>query len=151
MAYWRMQLHPGDSENAIKHSIDSLTAGFIGLDFSRDIGDLSKKTRDSLPINQHDYWDFANVMEKDDTVLIIAHHFPFALVTVDGRYNYIKRRAPELGVWFRHFRRVKDVKFFADYITDAHSWQRLTMTDTISRLIDSNSSSYQLIVEWNSA
>ena len=62
MAYWRMQLHPGDSKHAIKHSIESLAAGYIGLDFYRDTGDLMKKLRDSLPNNQKDYCDFAHRM-----------------------------------------------------------------------------------------
>ena len=65
MAYWRMQLHPGDSKHAIKHSIESLAAGYIGLDFYRDTGDLMKKLKESLPNNQNDYWDFAHKMEID--------------------------------------------------------------------------------------
>lgn len=151
MPYWRMQLHPGDSEHATRHSIESLAAGYIGLDFYRDTGDLSKRQKGSLPENQQDYWDFAHKIEIGDVVLIIVHHFPFALATVTGKYNYIKQKAPELGVWFRHFRKVKDVKYYADYMTDAHSWQRLTMTDTISPLIARQSASYQLIKEWTEA
>lgn len=148
MANWRMQLHPDDSTQAIKHTIESLVAGYIGLDFAKDTGDLMKRLKDSLPDNQHDYWDFAHGMEVGDYVLIIAHHFPFALMKVDGKYNYIKQKAPELGVWFRHFRKVKNVWYYADYITNAHSWQNLTMTDTISKLIDPNSASYKLIEKW---
>lgn len=41
-----------------------------------------------------------------DVVLIMAHNFPFALVTVSGDYNYIRTPDPEIGVWFRHFRRI---------------------------------------------
>lgn len=37
-----MQLHPADSKHAIKHTIESLAACYIGLDFDRDIGDLTK-------------------------------------------------------------------------------------------------------------
>ena len=148
MTYWRMQLHPADSEHAIKYSIESLAAGYIGLDFNRNVGDLTKIPQEKLPLTQRDYWAFAHEMKNGDCVLIIAHHFPFALTTIAGKYNYIREKAPELGVWFRHFRKVKSVKYYADYITDANSWQRLTMTDTISILRDSNSLSFRLIEAW---
>ncbi len=88
-------------------------------------------------------------MRPDDQVLIISHHFPFALVTVEGSYNYIRQTVPELGVWFRHFRRVKDVRLYSDYVTNAASWEQLTMTDTISPLRDPNSASYNLIKSWS--
>ena len=148
MAYWRMQLHPADSEHAIKHTVESLAAGYIGLDFLRNIGDLMKIPQEKLPVSQRDYWAFAHEMEIGDHVLIIVHHFPFALITVAGKYNYIRERAPEIGVWFRHFRKVKDVKYYADYVTNANSWQQLTMTDTISPLRDHKSLSFKLIEEW---
>jgi hypothetical protein len=45
-------------------------------------------------------------MKEGDSVLIVTHHFPFAWVTVAGPYNYIRSVAPEIGVWFRHFRSV---------------------------------------------
>jgi len=35
MTYWRMQLHPNEPGEALKHSVESLVAGFIGLDFHR--------------------------------------------------------------------------------------------------------------------
>ena len=44
-------------------------------------------------------------MTEADRVLIVVHHFPFALAMVDGEYNYIRNVAPEIGVWFRHFRK----------------------------------------------
>ncbi len=67
-------------------------------------------------------------------------------MTVDGDYNYIKHTEPELGVWFRHFRRIKkDVIYFADYIKNAEKWEQYTMTDAISILRDSESKSYRLI------
>jgi hypothetical protein len=87
-------------------------------------------------------------MAVADRVLIITHHFPFALVRVAGPYNYIRVKAPELGVWFRHFRKVDDVWYYGDLVTDAHGWERLTMTDTISPLRDPGSLSYQLIDRW---
>lgn len=150
MAYWRMQLHPCERTVAVHHTITSLAAGYIGLDFVTDIGDLRLLRKEQLPDGQHDYWDFGHVMRKDDVVLIITHHFPFALARIAGPYNYISRAQPHLGVWFRHFRRVRDVVYYADMVTNAHSWQQLKMTDTISPLHDRNAKSYKLIQRWTS-
>jgi hypothetical protein len=111
MGYWRMQLHPAQAAFASRHAAQSLCAGFIGLDFIQDVGDLMRTTQQNLPPNQRDYWHFAHVMPVGDKTLIIAHHFPLALATVAGEYNYIRTPVPEIGVWFRHFRRVSDVKY----------------------------------------
>ena len=148
MTYWRMQLHPANPEEAVRHCVESLAAGYIGLDFGEDVGDLMSTNQSALPENQRDYWAFAHEMAIGDTVLIIAHHFPFALVTIDGEYNFIRSTAPELGVWFRHFRKVRDVRYYADMVTNAQLWERITMTDTISPLRDPTSLSYRLIEEW---
>lgn len=149
MAFWRMQLHPADAGSGTRHAAESLAAKFIGLGFKTDPGDLTLITdAASLPQDQSDYLDFAQKMAVGDKVLIVSHHYPFALVTVDGDYNYIRRRVPEIGVWFRHFRRVKDVKYYFDWMTNPANWQRLVMTDTISILNDPNSLSYRLIQDW---
>ena len=79
MAYWRMQLHPDDSSEALKHAMGSLVAGYIGLDFAGGAGDLMTVEKATLPDGQKDYWAFAHGMAIDDIVLIIVHHFPFAL------------------------------------------------------------------------
>jgi len=126
----------------------SLAAGFIGLDFDHDVGDLFRTTQEKLPHPQRDYWEFAHGMSIGDQVLIICHHFPFALVTVAGEYNYIREKVPELGVWFRHLRRIKDISLYADYVTNAASWKQLRMTDTISPLHDPSKPSYRLIESW---
>ena len=148
MAYWRTQLHPAEPGDSIAHCVNSLAAGYIGLDFANEVGDLMETDQSALLPGQKDYWLFAHQMKEDDKVLIVAHHFPFALVTVSGPYNYIRSRAPELGVWFRHFRAVKDVCFYGDLITNAHNWEQTTMTDTISTLRETGSISYQLIESW---
>jgi hypothetical protein len=148
MAYWRMQLHPDESGESIKHCVKSLAAGYIGLDFAAEVGDLLQTTKDRLPENQKDYWAFAHDMNVGDRVLVIAHHFPFALVRIEGEYNYVRRFAPEIGVWFRHFRRVDDVHFYADAKTDVRKWDQLKMTDTISPLHTPTSQSYLLIEDW---
>jgi hypothetical protein len=148
MTYWRMQLHPAEPGEAVAHCVASLAAGYIGLDFATDVGDLLTVEQTALPEKQRDYWAFAHEMKVDDKVLIIAHHFPFALVTVAGPYNFIRRAVPELGVWFRHFRQVKNVRYYGDLVTNAHSWDSITMTDTISPLRDRQSPSYQLIESW---
>jgi hypothetical protein len=134
----------------MRHAAHSLAAGFIGLDFGTDPGDLRRVPPSSLPPGQTDYWDLAHTMAPGDRVLIIVHHFPFALVTVIGDYNYVSSPEPELGVWFRHFRRIDrgNVKYYADWITDVRKWEQLRMTDTISVLRDVKSKSYQLIDAW---
>jgi hypothetical protein len=147
MANWRMQLHPDAAPEAMRHAVESLAAGYVGLDFAEDVGDLNRVTRDQLT-QQKPYLQFAHDMEAGDRVLIMVHHFPFALVTVDGEYNYIRNIAPELGVWFRHFRRVIDVRYFADYRTDARNWPQTTMTDTVCPLRGDNTVSSLLIEEW---
>lgn len=149
MTYWRMQLHPDEPGEAVKHSVESLAAGYIGLDFAAEVGDLRETTKSTLPENQRDYWAFAHEMHVGDRVLIIAHHFPFALGTVAGDYNYIRSCAPEIGVWFRHFRHVRDVRYYGDFVTNAHAWESITMTDTISPLRDPSSRSYRLIEDWS--
>lgn len=148
MTYWRMQLHPNERGESIRHCVNSLAAKYIGLDFAGDIGDLMTIRKSDLPETQRDYWAFAHEMEVGDHILIVAHHFPFALVTVFGPYNFIRKTVPELGVWFRHFRSVREVRFFGDYITNAKAWEPITMTDTISPLRDPQSKSYQLIESW---
>lgn len=151
MAYWRMQLHPSDSANAMKYSVASLGAGFIGLDFADDSGDLRRVERQNLPKGQTDYWDFAHTMAAGDRVLVIVHHFPFALTTVSGEYNYIGAPDPNLGIWFRHFRRIDldATVYFADRMTNVRQWEQYRMTDTISSLKSEDGQSFRLIDEWS--
>jgi hypothetical protein len=148
MTYWRMQLHPSESDGAIKHTVESLSAGYVGLDFAEDVPDLLTVPQSALPDSQRNYWAFANEMAIGDRVLLFAHHFPFALARVSGEYNYIRAAVPELGVWFRHFRAVDNVMYFGDYITNASSWEPITMTATITPLRDTQSESYKLIASW---
>ena len=143
-----MQLHPNQPKQASSYAAQSLAAGFIGLDFTHDVGDLLRTTQQALPSEQRDYWAFAHEMRVGHLVLIISHHFPFALARVDGDYNYIREPVPELGVWFRHFRRVTDVRYYSDFVTNAASWKQIKMTDTISPLHDPKSASRQLIASW---
>jgi hypothetical protein len=142
-----MQLHPDDGSQAMKHAVESLAAGYIGLDFVTEVGDLTRTTKDQLQ-TQKPYWAFAHEMTEGDIVLIVVHQRPFALVTVDGEYNYIRTPDPKIGVWFRHFRRVRDARYYADYHTNASEWPRLKMTDTICPLRNDDSDSRQVIQEW---
>ncbi len=152
MTYWRMQLHPSESEGAIKHTVESLSAGYIGLDFAVDVPDLMTVTQSELPENQRNYWAFANEMNIGDHVLLFTHHFPFALAKVSGNYNYVRAAVPELGVWFRHFRSVEDIRYFGDFITNARTWPQIPMTATITPLRKTDTESHQLIERWlNSA
>ena len=148
MSYWRMQLHPSDSARSVSHATRSLGLGYIGLDFAQPPGDLTGVDPASIPQSQRDYADFAHTMKCDDLVLIIAHHYPHALVRVTGNYNYIRNPTEELGVWFRHFRRVEVLAYYADYVTNPKSWEQTKMTDTISILKTKGSKSYRLISSW---
>ncbi len=148
MANWRMQLHPNETEEAIRYTVESLSAGYVGLDFSADVPDLTTVPQSSLPETQRNYWAFAHEMEIGDRVLLFAHHFPFAIARVAGPYNYIRARAPEIGVWFRHFRKVDNIRYYGDLETNANSWERLVMTATITPLRESDSASYRLIERW---
>ncbi len=148
MTYWRMQLHPGESHDAVRHTVECLTAGYIGLDFVNDVPDLLTVAQDALPESQRLYWAFAREMEEGNRVLLFTHHYPFALVRVAGPYNCIRSRSPEIGVWFRHFRKVDDIRYYGDFVTDAHAWEYLTMTATITPLRDPTSGSYRLIERW---
>jgi len=142
-----MQLHPDDAKNSAFYSQQSLAVGLIGLDFATEVGDLLASDHDGILVSQKDYLNFASNIEIGDKVLIISHHYPVAVLTVSGEYNYIRRKEPKLGVWFRHFRRIQDIKYFADHVTHAQAWEQYVMTDTISTLVDKNSKSNRLIDE----
>jgi len=79
MAYWRMQSHPNESEGAIRHTVESLSAGYIGLDFATDVPDLLTIPQTELPDNSRNYWSFGREMEVGDWVLLFTHHFPLHL------------------------------------------------------------------------
>jgi hypothetical protein len=143
-----MQLHPDESQGAVRHTVESLTAGYIGLDFEYSVPDMLTVEQAALPQAHRNYWAFAHEMQPGDIVLLFAHHFPFALARVAGPYNYIRERAPAIGVWFRHFRKIEDVRYYADFVTDARSWEPLTMAATITPLHDRGSGSFQLIDRW---
>lgn len=131
-----------------KHTVESLSAGYVGLDFGHDVPDLLSLPQTALPENQRNYWAFAHEMQVGDRVLLFAHHFPFALARIAGDYNYVRAAVPELGVWFRHFRPVDDIRYFGDFITNASTWEPITMTATITPLRDPQSESYKLIQRW---
>lgn len=134
----------------MRYAVESIAAGFIGLDFKGSPGDLLQTDREHVETSERDFFDFATRMATGDWVLVIVHHFPFALVCVDGEYNYMREPDPRLGVWFRHFRRIatKETRYFADFVTNAKSWEQYRMTDTISILKDENSQSRLLIRDW---
>jgi hypothetical protein len=136
----------------MRHAVDSVGAGLVGLDFENDPGDLRRADPNSVKTSEKDFFEFQHRMRVGDQVLIMVHHFPFALIVISGEYNYMAECEPELGVWFRHFRRIDKSKtiFAADVETDARKWERIVMTDTISILRDESSKSYQLIDKWRS-
>jgi len=110
-----MQLHPSDRARAAEHTITSLSRGYIGLDFEDFWSDLTTVTQVEMA-ERPSYWHFANTMVEGDFVLIMVRDSPFALVEVTGPYNYLKEEPKEtLGVWFRHFRRVKVHGYYGDW------------------------------------
>jgi hypothetical protein len=141
-------LHPGQSGESVRHTVRCVSAGYIGLDFDIDVPDLLTVPKSALPEKQRNYWAFAREMEVGDRVVLFTHHFPFALVRVAGPYNYIRAAAPEIGVWFRHFRRVDDVRYYGDFVTNARNWEAITMSATITPLRETGSNSHQLIERW---
>lgn len=147
MAFWRMQLHPSDPQRAMEHSVNSVAAGFIGLDFAEDIGSMHRVDRMSIPDGQRSYWNLYKPMQIGDRVLVLVHHHPFALVTVASDYNYISRIEPEIGVWFRHFRRIdtQQTRYYADFVKDPKKWARIPMTGTLFPLDDPKGANYRLI------
>lgn len=54
MTYWRMQLHPSEPGEALKHCVESLAAGYIGLDFKDEVGDLKETEQSTLPDGEKD-------------------------------------------------------------------------------------------------
>jgi hypothetical protein len=146
-----MQLHPGESQGAVRHTVNSLSAGYIGLDFVTEVPDLLTIPQSALPENQRNYWSFAHEMEVGDWVLLFTHHFPFALARIAGPYNSIRSTAPEIGIWFRHFRRVDEIRYYGDFTTNARNWESITMTATLTPLREPGSASFQLIERWLSA
>ena len=131
----------------MKYAVESLAAGFIGLGFREDPGDLTKIDKGDLEGPEKNYWRFAHEMNIGDAVLVIVHHFPFAVLKVEREYNYLREPVSDLGVWFRHFRPVEDVHYFADHNTNAKEWEQIPMTDTVSPLRREETDSYQLIEE----
>jgi len=148
MSFWRMQLHPDDAEKAVSHTVKSLGLGYVGLDFQNPPGDLTDVEKKDIPKEQRDYWEFAHTLKKGDYIIVIAHHYPVALVKVAGEYNYIRNPEQEIGVWFRHFRRVEIIGFYSDFVTNPKKWERCVMTNTISPLKNKTGKLYTLIDKW---
>jgi hypothetical protein len=148
MTYWRMQVHLDDSRTTVRDTVTSIAGGYIGIDAPCDARDLGTVLRDALPASQREAWSFAQEMAIGDRVLVFVHHFPFALVRIAGRYNHVRAPIPELGIVFRHFRRVDDARYYADLAPNPREWESIAMTERVVPLRDPNSLSYQLIERW---
>lgn len=90
-------------------------------------------------------------MTEGDHILVFVHHFPFALARVSGDYNYVRTPIPEIGVWFRHFRRVTDIRYYSDFRTNASQWKQIPMTATLTPLRNEETASQQLVNQWLTA
>lgn len=104
-----------------------------------------------IQTGQKDYRLFLDEMRVGDHVLIQSHHYPFALVEVASEYMYVPNAPEAFGVWFRHLRAIRNPRFYADWITNPKSWERIPMTDTIAPLRDSAGQTYKLIDRWLAA
>jgi hypothetical protein len=142
---------------ALRHTVTCLAANLIGLDFGEysgptrpgdDVGDLLYVDPASLPETQRAFRAFATDMQEDDYVLVMAHNFPFALCRVAGPYKYVREIPQEPKIWFHHCRRVEDVRYYGDLVTDAHAWQRLPTPQTLARVSDEDGPVFQLIRRW---
>lgn len=134
MAYWQMKLHPNEPAKALEHTINSLCRKYIGLDFEHFYGDLAVATPEDIG-HQRRYQVFATEMKEEDLVLIVVHRRPFALVEVVGPYNYLKTDPEKtLGVWFRHFRRIKFHGYYADCHVNPGGWPFIRTPGAISRI-----------------
>jgi hypothetical protein len=142
-----MQVHPLGSDSPIKDTVESISAGYIGLDFSSNAPDLMTIPKGKLKSHKN-YWAFAHEMKIGDRVLVFAHNFPLALVQIKGEYNYIRSIDPEIGVWFRHFREIDDVRYYWDYVESVNEWENIPMSGTIAPLRNPKSQSYRLIERW---
>jgi hypothetical protein len=153
-----MQLHPSEPDWATDYAVQSLAKGLVGFDYAKDPGDLTLLDPSRLPENvQKHEVEFATRMEVGAKVLVLVHQYPFALVTIDSDYYYLRRPVSSgngnavrlvLGVWFNHFRRVRDVKYYADWIKDPLKWEKFPKCPTIQPLINPESASYKLIESW---
>ena len=150
--FWRMQLHPDDKRYSFEHAVRSLAAGYIGLGFRDEPGDLtkinSKEELKKISKDQGQYLPFCNEMQIGDIVLVISHHYPVALCEVTGHYNYVKEQSEEIGVWFNHFRGIEVLSYAADYETDLKKLKSLKMTDTIIQLKNEEKENWIFIREW---
>ncbi|MCP4176594.1 MAG: hypothetical protein GY756_02410 [bacterium] len=146
MAYWRMQLHPNDSKNAARYTKKCLSLNHIGLDLGQPRGDLTLEDYDSLEATPNNIKAFVHKISPDDYILISLHHMPFALVTEIEKYNYIKWRVEELGIWFRHFRRFGSISYYSDLYGQGKN-NKITMTNTFSSL-SKNTETGKLITDW---
>lgn len=79
--------------------------------------------------------------------MVMAHNYPFALVRVSGDYNYVRTQVNPL-LWFRHFREIGEIHYYADFVLNPKDWEEIAMPDTISILMNPNGTSYRLIERW---
>ncbi len=85
------RLQPGlrATERAAR-AVQSLAAGYIGLDFASEVGDLREAQQAALPSMQKDYWAFAHEMTQGDCVLVIRSPFPVSARNRRGRLQLHK-------------------------------------------------------------
>jgi hypothetical protein len=152
--FWRMQLHPGNADQATRYAVQCLATGVVGFDYGEDPGDLValNGSRKSHNINPHEI-EFASENLIGDKVLVLVHHHPFALATIASDYYYLRaktlaEREELFGVWCNHIRRVRDIRYYSDWVKDPNNWESFHKCPTIQKLVDPQSASYKPIQRW---
>ena len=145
--FWRMQLHPALSGKKAQAATDQcLDQRRIGLDFEDDnVGDLRSISRSDLK-KQKNYYDFCELMEIGDIVLISLSNAPYALVRVVGEYKY-STDPDRAGLWCSHHRKV-DVLAYYDAACEDRLPKATLPTTKALQPINPKGTFYRFVQAW---
>lgn len=129
---WRMQLHPNESSRSMEHTTRCLAAGYVGLGFDNDPGDLAALPASDLDTKTNNIHAFVHEIQREDRIVIFSRNRPLAMVSDIGPYNFIREPVPELRIWFRHFRQFSKLSWYADAIGNTPPEPQIVMTNTFS-------------------
>ena len=150
--YWRMQLHPNDSENSMFYTVQCLAHGYIGLDFGEAMGDLKTEDISQLPPSEKLFVQIESPMKSGDIVLVMSHNKPVALVKVIGEYVFINEYLKDhlkFPAWCSHFRPVQVLSYYADWAGEPELAKKLIMSNTIQPIDKQDGLFYQLVDKWH--
>ena len=147
MAFWRMQLHPERIDRARDLALESLERGYVGLDFRGKVGNLSV-SHDGTEKGQRPYRLIQSEMAVGDLVLIQVGEEPLALAEVEGDYEFEPDPKNARGVWFRHMRKVGNVRYYDVYIQSGATRERLPLRPALQAVRRTDQPAYRLIERW---